>query len=141
QGMNAGFEDISVLDDLMEANGDDWEKIFLEYQDARKPNADAIAELSYRNFIEMSSKTADAEFLLRKKIEKHFSEKHPELWIPLYSRVTFSDKPYAEALAIGDHQRAIMDEVMKLENIEQRWDSKEVENLILELLKKNQKIY
>ena len=137
QGMNAGFEDISVLDDLMEAYGDDWEQIFSEYQDARKPNADAIAELSYRNFIEMSSKTADAEFLLRKKIEKHFSEKYPEHWIPLYSRVTFSDKPYAEALAIGDHQRAIMDEVMKLDNIEQRWDSEEVENLILDLLEKN----
>jgi kynurenine 3-monooxygenase len=25
---------------------------------SRKPNADAIAELSYRNFMEMSSKTA-----------------------------------------------------------------------------------
>ncbi|MFN4764496.1 FAD-dependent oxidoreductase [Gillisia sp. Q332] len=137
QGMNAGFEDISVLDDFMEAYGDDWEQIFSEYQNARKPNTDAIAELSYRNFIEMSSKTADAKFLLRKKIEKHFSEKHPEQWIPLYSRVTFSDKPYAEALAIGDHQRRIMDEVMKLKNIEDRWDSKEVENLILELLDEN----
>lgn len=137
QGMNAGFEDISVLDDLMEAYGDNWEKIFSEYQDTRKPNADAIAELSYRNFMEMSSKTADTDFLLRKKIEKHFSEKHPELWIPLYSRVTFSDKPYAEALAIGDQQRGIMDEVMKLDKIEERWDSREVENLILELLEKN----
>jgi kynurenine 3-monooxygenase len=137
QGMNAGFEDISVLDDLMEAYGDDWEHIFMEYQNLRKPNADAIAELSYRNFIEMSSKTANPEFLLRKKIEKHFSEKHPEHWIPLYSRVTFSDKPYADALAIGDQQRAIMDEVMKLEKIEHRWDSKEVENLILQLLDKN----
>lgn len=137
QGMNAGFEDISVLDDLLEAHGDNWEHIFLEYQNARKPNADAIAELSYRNFIEMSSKTADPEFLLRKKIENHFSEKHPEHWIPLYSRVTFSDKPYAEALAIGDQQRTIMDRVMKLENIKQRWDSPEVEKLMLELLKED----
>jgi kynurenine 3-monooxygenase len=135
QGMNAGFEDISVLDDLMEKYVDDWEKIFQEYQVLRKPNADAIAELSYRNFIEMSNKTATPEFLLRKKIEGHFAEKFPQKWIPLYSRVTFSDKPYAEALAIGDKQRAIMDEVMTIKDIENKWNTAEVHNLILKLLK------
>lgn len=134
QGMNAGFEDIEVLDELVEKHGDDWELIFKEYQESRKPNADAIAELSYRNFVEMSSKTANPEFILRKKIEKHFAEKYPEKWIPLYSRVTFSDKPYAEALAIGDEQRAIMDEVMNLEGIEDNWESDEVDNFILSRL-------
>lgn len=134
QGMNAGFEDISVLDELMEAYGDDWGKIFEEYQTLRKPNGDAIAELSYRNFIEMSNKTASPDFILRKKIENHFAEKFPEKWIPLYSRVTFSDKPYAEALAIGDKQRGIMDEVMALENIAENWDSPQVEEFILNLL-------
>ena len=137
QGMNAGFEDISVLDDLMLQYGDDWEMIFREYQNSRKPDADAISELSYRNFIEMSSKTADPEFLLRKKFEKYFAEKYPEKWIPLYSRVTFSNKPYAEALKIGDEQRTIMDEVMKLKDIKNKWDSQEVEMLILKLLDKN----
>ncbi len=134
QGMNAGFEDISVLYEMIEKYGDDWQKIFSEYQDSRKPNADAIAELSYRNFMEMSSKTADDKFLLQKKIEKLFSERHPEKWIPLYSRVTFSDRPYSEALAIGDLQNEIMQKVLKTENIENIWDSKEVEDKIIELL-------
>ncbi len=134
QGMNAGFEDISVLDDLIEKNKDEWEIIFQEYQKSRKPDADAIAELSYRNFVEMSSKTANPQFLLRKQIEKHFASKYPEKWIPLYSRVTFSDKPYADALAIGDEQREIMDKVMKIENIEGNWDSPEVEDLIIKLI-------
>jgi len=137
QGMNAGFEDISVLDDLMLQYGDDWEKIFREYENSRKPNTDAISELSYRNFIEMSSKTADPGFLLRKKIERRFSEKYPDKWVPLYSRVTFSNKPYAEALSIGDEQRGVMDKVMELRDIENKWDSKEVEMLILKLLDNN----
>ena len=136
QGMNAGFEDISVLYEMIEKFGDDWETIFAEYYISRKPNADAIAELSYRNFLEMSSKTADDKFLLQKKIEKWFSDKHPEKWIPLYSRVTFSDRPYAEALAIGDYQNAIMEEVLKMENVEAIWDSEEVESKILDLLNK-----
>jgi kynurenine 3-monooxygenase len=134
QGMNAGFEDITVLNEMIQLYGNDWKTILSEYQKSRKPNADAIAELSYRNFMEMSSKTADEKFLLQKKIEKVFSDKYPDLWIPLYSRVTFSDRPYAEALAIGDAQNAIMEEVLRMENIESKWDSIEVENKILELL-------
>ncbi len=134
QGMNAGFEDIYVLKQLMDKYGDDWERIFSEYQKERKPNADAIAELSYRNFVEMSSKTADPKFLLQKKIEKRFAAKYPQKWVPVYSRVTFSYRPYAEALAIGDMQEAIMQKVMQLPDIEQKWDSKEVEEMILGLL-------
>jgi kynurenine 3-monooxygenase len=134
QGMNAGFEDISVLYEMMEKYGDDWKTIFSEYEKSRKPNADAIAELSYRNFMEMSTKTADPKFILQKKIEKHFSDKHPEKWIPLYSRVTFSTRPYTEALAIGDLQETIMQKVLKMENIEKIWNSVEVEEKIMELL-------
>jgi kynurenine 3-monooxygenase len=133
-GMNAGFEDITILNQLMSEYGDDWKTIFQEYQKSRKPNADAIAELSYRNFMEMRSKTADANFLLQKKIEKRFSEKYPDKWLPLYSRVTFSFRPYAEALAIGDRQKAIMDEVMLMPDIENKWDSAEVDDKIFQLL-------
>ncbi len=134
-GMNAGFEDITILNEMITKYGDDWKTIFSEYEKSRKPNADAIAELSRRNFIEMSTKTADEQFLLQKKIEKWFSDKHPDLWMPLYSRVTFSLQPYSEALAIGDFQNAIMEEVMQMENIAERWDSPEVEARIIALLK------
>lgn len=133
-GMNAGFEDITILNEMISKYGDDWKTIFAEYQKSRKPNADAIAELSRRNFVEMSSKTADEKFLLQKKIEKWFSDKHPDKWLPLYSRVTFSLQPYSEALAIGDFQNKIMEDVLKIKNIEGKWNSDEVENLILEKL-------
>ncbi|PCJ92712.1 MAG: kynurenine 3-monooxygenase [Flavobacteriaceae bacterium] len=137
QGMNAGFEDIYVLKQLIEAHGNNWDTIFKAYQESRKPNADAIAELSYRNFIEMSSKTADSNFLLQKKIEKRFAEKYPDMWVPVYSRVTFSDRPYAEALAIGDQQENVMQRIMKIEGIEETWDSLEIENEILSLINGN----
>jgi kynurenine 3-monooxygenase len=135
QGMNAGFEDITVLNEFILQYGDDWKAIFSAYEKSRKPNADAIAELSYRNFMEMSSSVADENFLLRKRIEKRFSAKHPDKWLPLYSRVTFSQRPYTEALALGDRQKEIMDAVMAIPNIEKSWDSSEVEDRILELLK------
>lgn len=133
-GMNAGFEDITVLNEMIDLYGDDWVQIFKAYENSRKPNTDAIAELSYRNFMEMSNKTADAKFLLQKKIEKWFFEKHPDKWMPLYSRVTFSHQPYAEALAEGDRQHAIMQEILSIDQIEDIWQSKAIENKILELL-------
>ncbi|MEH6681899.1 MAG: NAD(P)/FAD-dependent oxidoreductase [Sediminicola sp.] len=134
QGMNAGFEDIQMLCGLLRDSGDDWTQALMTYQQERKPNADAIAELSYRNFVEMSSKTADPNFLLQKKIEQRFAEKYPEKWIPTYSRVTFSDASYTEALAMGDAQEEIMRQIMEIPNIGDIWDSAEVEGLILERL-------
>jgi len=134
QGMNAGFEDIHALNKIIAQYGDDWEQIFSTYQTERKPNADAIAELSYRNFVEMSSMTADPNFILQKKIEKRFAKKYPDKWVPAYSRVTFSNKPYVEALANGDAQEEIMKQIMQISNIDEIWDSVEVDQKILSLL-------
>jgi kynurenine 3-monooxygenase len=118
QGMNCGFEDCSVLNTLMEKHKDDWKNILPEYQQLRKPDADAIAELALNNFIEMRDKVADPKFLLQKKIEARLHEKYPDQWIPAYSQVTFNPQiRYSEALARGNKQEAIMVEIMQDEAI------------------------
>jgi len=135
QGMNCGFEDCVVMDQLMDAHGDDWKKIFHAFENLRKPDSDAIAELAVSNFIEMRDKVGQKEFLLQKKIEAWFSTNHPDKWIPLYTMVTFSpDIRYSEALREGKRQEAIMQKVMSLPNIEANWNSPEVEKLILDLV-------
>lgn len=137
QGLNAGLEDVNVLLDCLAAHPQDWEGALDDYQHARKVNADAIAELSYRNFREMSELTANPMFLLRKKIESAFAKKYPDLWLPLYDRVTFSEGSYQEALAIGDQQAQIMDVIMAMAAIEEKWDSPEIEEKIKQLIKEN----
>lgn len=135
QGLNAGLEDVYVLNQIIsQGENDSWLGILKKYQEERKPNGDAIAELSYRNFKEMSEDTADDMFLLRKKIEGKFAEAYPDLWLPLYDRVTFSTESYVSALAEGDRQTHIMDQVMLMDNIEDKWDSDEVMNKIKSLL-------
>jgi kynurenine 3-monooxygenase len=131
EGMNCGFEDCFVFDQLIEKYNGDFSKVLPEYAKSRKPNGDAIAELSLRNFIEMRDLVADPKFLLRKKIEGWFAEKHPDKWLPLYSQVKFSNTPYAEALASGIRHDSIMANVMALPNIESNWNSEQVEKLIL----------
>jgi kynurenine 3-monooxygenase len=137
QGMNCGFEDCVVLNDLISKHHESWDEIFPAYQASRKPDGDAIADLAIANFVEMRDKTADAKFLLQKKIEARFSEKHPDKWIPLYSMVTYSPHiRYSTALKEGQKQQAIMDKIMALPGIETKWDSEEVANLILAEIKK-----
>lgn len=134
QGMNSGFEDCTVLDEFMERFEGDWEAMFHNYSKTRKPDADAISDLALRNFIEMRDLVADESFLLRKRIEKKIYSKHPEKWIPLYSMVTFSHIRYSEALETGKQQDAIMEEIMAMPNIDEQWDSPEVEAKILSKL-------
>lgn len=135
QGMNCGFEDCVVLNELIDKHKENWPAILQEYQVLRKPDGDAIADLAIANFVEMRDKTADPKFLLQKKIEAKFSAKYPDKWIPLYSMVTYSPHiRYSEALHNGQKQQAIMDEVMAMPNIENIWETEAVEAEILKWL-------
>ena len=133
QGMNAGFEDCTVLWDLMQKHNHDWTAIFDEYSRERKPDGDALQDLSLDNYYVMRDYVADPAFLLRKKIEAKFSELYPEKWMPLYSQVTFSEIRYSVAYKQGQVQNGIMDQVMEMPNIEEKWDSPEVMDKILSL--------
>ena len=134
QGMNAGFEGCFVLDQLIEKHGEDWQACFDEYSKIRKPDGDGVQDLSMHNFIVMRDKTADPKFLLQKKIELHFSKKYPDKWLPLYSMVSFSNIRYSEAWEIGQQQEKLMQKVMDFPNIEDKWESDEVEQLMLSLI-------
>lgn len=141
QGMNAGFEDITVLDQMLDSfDGTDWEQLFKAFERRRKPNADAIADLAVLNFIEMRDKVADPRFLLRKKIEGKISEQYPDKWIPMYSMVTFTDLPYSYALETGRQQDKVMKKVMKhIKSIED-YDKPEVQKLLEKQLVKKEKL-
>lgn len=114
QGMNCGFEDCRVLNDMLTKYNDDWDAALPQFQELRKPDADAISELALKNFVEMRDLVANERFIQQKKIEKRLNEKFPDKWIPLYSMVTFNDEiRYSEALKMGNRQQKIMDEVMR----------------------------
>lgn len=142
QGMNCGFEDCVVLNNLIpspsptgEGSEEIWKKVFHEFETLRKPDGDAIAELAVENYIEMRDKVADPKFLLQKKIEARFSEKYPDKWTPLYAMVTYrTDMRYSEALKKGKEQEEIMKKIMAMKDIEKKWDSEEVEKEILKAL-------
>lgn len=134
QGMNAGFEDCRVLNDLLDTHKDNWDDALAAFQELRKPDTDAIAQLALDNFIEMRDLVADPEFLLRKKIEAKLHELYPQQWIPLYSMVTFNEQiRYSKAYDVGIRQRRIMDEVMKRPDIQDNWQSLDFASIVAQL--------
>src|SRR2546429_1832217 len=97
QGMNAAFEDCVVLDECLEKFPDNRERAFSEYFSRRKENADALADLAVENFIEMRDKTASRAFRAKKKLDHLLEALLPGVYLPLYTMVTFTRIPYAQA--------------------------------------------
>lgn len=112
QGMNAGFEDCRLLMEMAEEHEFDWSKILPLFANNRKKDADAIADLALKNFVEMRDWVGDETFLIRKQIEAKLHEAFPSQWVPQYTMVTFTDTPYSEAWEKGKNQDRVMNEVL-----------------------------
>lgn len=111
QGMNAAFEDCRVLNDLIDTNGTDWEKVYEEYGSARKENTDAIADLAVENFYEMRDAVADPVFVRKRELETRLEHEFPD-YFSKYSLVTFrEDVSYAEARRRGNAQDKLLMEI------------------------------
>jgi kynurenine 3-monooxygenase len=118
QGMNAAFEDCVVLDECLaefppatagpSVGGQDRQRAFAEYFQRRKENADALADLALENFIEMRDKTASRTFRAKKKLDHFLEAALPGLYLPLYTMVTFTRIPYAEAARRARFQDSVI---------------------------------
>ncbi|UXX78855.1 FAD-dependent monooxygenase [Reichenbachiella carrageenanivorans] len=117
QGMNAGFEDVTILDELLDKHGGDWPTILSAFETKRKTDADAISDLALKNFIEMRDLVGQAWFLKRKQIEHALYEAFPDQFIPQYSMVSFTHTPYSDAVRRGIQQDLILDRLANDEDI------------------------
>ena len=101
QGMNAAFEDVRILGEMLEADGLDFGAILPAFSAQRKAHADAIADMALENFIEMRDKVGRPEFLYHKRVEQALHRLRADRVTPLYNLVSFSNVPYAEARRRG----------------------------------------
>lgn len=134
QGMNCGFEDCTVLNEMLEEANGNWDGLLDRFSAQRVPDGNAIIDLALDNYIEMRDLTGDPDFLLQKKIEAKFANLYPNKWMPLYSQVTFSDTRYSDAYRNGKRQDTLMKQILKMDNIHENWDSPEVMDKLNELV-------
>jgi kynurenine 3-monooxygenase len=112
QGMNAAFEDCSVLDALLDASpaAHDWPALFAKFDRARRQDAEAIARMALENYAEMRSSVLDERFLRQKAWALQLERLYPERFIPRYAMVMFHPEiSYSEALRRGAVQQQVLD--------------------------------
>lgn len=117
QGMNASFEDVLVLDQLMDSGINDWAELFDLFAKGRKKDADAIADLALDNFHEMKEHTADPIFQRKRGIEVRLEQELPKAYQSKYSMVTFKPElSYHQAMTLGRAQDQAIEQLLR-ENI------------------------
>lgn len=108
QGMNAALEDCLVLDEALARTPGDRAAAFRAYQDARKRNTDALAELAKQNFVELRDTANQPAFVARKRLDLLLSRLFPRRWMPLYTMVVHTTMPYAEAMERQRRQERVL---------------------------------
>ena len=105
QGMNASFEDVTVLDEVLNEFEGNWQKVFSEFQQRRKKDADAIADLAIDNYYEMRDHVANPLFKEKRTIEMDLEKSFPTEYFSKYSLVTFNEHiGYNQAMLQGRAQ-------------------------------------
>ncbi|HEX6967970.1 MAG TPA: NAD(P)/FAD-dependent oxidoreductase [Micromonosporaceae bacterium] len=107
QGMNSAFEDCLVLDDCLDRHPDRGQAL-AAYQAARKPHTDVLADLSVRNFVELRDRVHRPGYAARAAADRILNRLLPDHWIPLYTMVSHTTVPYADALARARRQDRIL---------------------------------
>jgi kynurenine 3-monooxygenase len=111
QGMNSGFEDVTLLAEEL-ARTQAFPEAFQRFAQARKPDTEAIADLAVENFVEMRDKVADPHFLRLRALEHDLQDKMPGRYLTRYQLVTFTRIPYRIALEAGRIQSQLLHELL-----------------------------
>ena len=115
QGMNASFQDCTVLNGLMIEHGDDWKTILNEFSQLHVKNGHAIANMALENYIEMRDKVNDSQYRIRRKLELALENQFPDRFIPRYSMVSFHQIPYSKVYQRGNLQLKIIEALLDLD--------------------------
>lgn len=107
QGMNAAFEDCSVLHRCIEQHRGDLGTAFSEFQRLRKRHTDALAALSIENFVELRDKVRSRRLVAKKKVDLLLNNLMPGTWVPLYTLISHTTMPYADAIERAKKQNRI----------------------------------
>lgn len=136
QGLNASCEDVAILDRCLDDHAGAWGPAFAAFEQRRKDDICALAELAVRHFQEISESVRGPEWVARKRIEQKLRELAPDTFVPFYTGVSFTDMPYRSVAARAVANDAVLDALLAIPDVEQRWDEPGVRGRIQTLLSK-----
>ena len=89
-----------------------WPISLQAYSAHRNPDAEAMCDLAMYNYVEMRDLVAKRSFLIRKKLDNMLYWLMPNVWIPLYTSVTFSRYRYSQCISNKRWQDELLDKVV-----------------------------
>jgi kynurenine 3-monooxygenase len=98
QGANSAFEDCIELVECLDAAGS-WDEALARYQQRRKPNTEAIADMALENFVEMRDKVNSPAFRAKVAAQHVLERRLPGHYVSRYELVSFTTMPYSEIAA------------------------------------------
>lgn len=99
QGMNLALEDVHALDTLLAQYGDDWSRVLPAYTTSRKPEADAVREMSLNNYQLLDG--SNLPFLLRREFTACMHKLLPSRYPMDFEFImAFTNIPYSEVYRI-----------------------------------------
>jgi kynurenine 3-monooxygenase len=107
QGMNAAFEDCSVLVGCIGSHAD-LGGAFADYEARRKPHLDTLAALCVDNFLEMRDRVGSRLFVWQKRLAVLLHALLPGWYLPLYTMVEFTRIGYADAVRRARRQDRVV---------------------------------
>lgn len=141
QGMNSAFEDCRIFNQLLDKYDDNWTAVLPAFNQERKPNTDAVAEMSMSNYREIQTDILDKQFNLKKQLEQLLMQHYPETYISKHVMVMFTNTPYSKAQAIGNIQNEFLNrlciDISSLEEINWKIVDKFIKNYDKKLAKIN----
>ena len=108
QGMNASFQDCTVINNLIDENSSDLSSAFKAFGTEHVPNGHAIADMALENYVEMRDSVNNIEYKKYRELELFLENKFPNRFIPRYSMVSFNEIPYSEVYRRGEIQSGII---------------------------------
>lgn len=108
QGMNLAMESARILARHLADSSHDIAAAFTSFEAERKPHAEAIADMTLANYVEMRADVLDPEYLLKRALALELERRHPDRLSPRYNMVMFSSMPYSEAQHRASAQAGIL---------------------------------
>ena len=115
QGMNASFQDCTTLNKLIKKEKNDWGRIFSTFSKQHVVNGHAIADMAIENYEEMRDSVNKTSFQAQRKLEFSLEKQFPNKFIPRYSMVSFSERPYSEVYNKGEKQYKLLNALLEID--------------------------
>ncbi|OLT34813.1 hypothetical protein BJF79_32890 [Actinomadura sp. CNU-125] len=108
QGANCAFEDCIEIDRCLDETGGDWARALALYQERRKVNTDAIAEMALDNFVEMRDRVSSRVYRAKQAAQHALERRLAGRYVSRYELVSFSTMPYARIPARIRRQNLVL---------------------------------